>query len=953
MMRENRYGPRRAAPATYEPPAPMAAIYGLWVAPVPKRLEQAFARPACVWLSVDTARLHEDGTPGNVRPLPIWAPATSWPVSDYDREILGLVLPFYQKHDRLISSSHARGVPVEDALLSRILGMLRSCPFLYGEGRRPIEIRPDRPVVLYQVSTWTAPVLQEPDGTAIPGAILVGGDDPWAFVEGAFRPVELQSGERPPEAAPGSGGALPDSGIVHAAVPPRPRLLLHEDNDHLVAKLGLVYGSAPPISPGDPRRAIPGEVDGQWGTWSRDPAAETEILDRLSRTGLEARSDGVFLGWADAALDFLLEAVPQLLAEGWEVFGEERLKGMRISRRSLAVKVSISSGIDWFEVRSEIDPGDSVIDEASLREALRGRSRYVRLGTGQFARLPGEWLERQRALSQSLTDPALATNPSGQLVQRLPGYLALVADDLLEAADLRETDERWDRFRDLLAGEREISEQPVPDGFVGELRAYQRKGLDFLWFLRDNGLHGILADDMGLGKTIQAIALLQAEKEAGSLEPSLLVVPTSVLYNWEKELQRFAPKLRTLVLHGPSRRYEMPRIAKHDVIITSYSLLRRDLAQLRAFNWHWLILDEAQNIKNPHSQSARAARTLEAHHRLCMTGTPLENHPLELWSLFHFLMPGLLGTERTFRSDFPSGADLSDPIKLERLRKRTIPFILRRIKQEVAPELPPRSEMVAYCELGPEQRRLYNQTLTMVRSGVYAAVEREGLGRSHLHILEALLRLRQICCAPEIVLPEAAPEIPSAKIDTFLELVGQVVAEGHRILVFSQFVKVLQILRRHLDHEGIRTEYLDGQTKDRLERADRFNQGDVPVFLISLKAGGTGLNLTGADYVIHFDPWWNPAVEDQATDRAHRIGQTRHVFSYKLIARDTIEEKVLQLQDRKRKMVQGVLEGEELGRKLSREDLDFLFAVEDAGVAEVAIESSGEEEPSGVGLSDA
>ncbi|MBM3276050.1 MAG: DEAD/DEAH box helicase, partial [Candidatus Sericytochromatia bacterium] len=301
-------------------------------------------------------------------------------------------------------------------------------------------------------------------------------------------------------------------------------------------------------------------------------------------------------------------------------------------------------------------------------------------------------------------------------------------------------------------------------------------------------------------------------------------------------------------------------------------------------------------------------------------------HPLELWSLFQFLMPGLLGSERSFRTDFMTGDALLDASKWEKLRRRSMPFILRRLKQEVATDLPPRSEMIAYCEFGPDQRRLYNQTLMLVRSGVFEAVDRDGMGRSHLHILEALLRLRQICCAPELILHPGQAEIPSAKVETFMELVQQVVEEGHRVLVFSQFVKVLQILQRRLDAENLETEYLDGQTKDRLERVERFNKGTTPVFLISLKAGGTGLNLTGADYVIHFDPWWNPAVEDQATDRAHRIGQTRHVFSYKLIAKDTIEEKVLQLQDRKRKMVQGVLEGEVFAKKLTREDIEFLFA---------------------------
>ncbi|MBU6430334.1 MAG: DEAD/DEAH box helicase, partial [Cyanobacteria bacterium REEB65] len=396
--------------------------------------------------------------------------------------------------------------------------------------------------------------------------------------------------------------------------------VLQEDGEQLIAKLGFVYGTALPISPTDPRRAIAGEFEGRHGTWSRDPVIETAIVDRLARSGLEARANGVFLGWGDGALDFLLDEVPQLAAEGWEIFGEERLRSLRVARTPMKVRVTVSSGIDWFEIRSEIDPGDGVLDDASLRDVLRGRTRYVRLGSGQFARLPSEWLQRQRSLAHGLgysgdraepldakreavaqrsdraepldakreavaqrsdraepLDTAMSpTSSSPGLVQRLPGYLALVADELLESADTQIVDARWQQFRDRLAGDREIAEQSVPAGFVGELRPYQRKGLDFLWFLREHGLHGVLADDMGLGKTIQAIALLQAEKEAGNSPPSLLVVPTSVIYNWEKELQRFSPGLKTLVLHGPGRRFEIPKIQETDVVITSFSLLRRD-----------------------------------------------------------------------------------------------------------------------------------------------------------------------------------------------------------------------------------------------------------------------------------------------------------------------------------------------------------------------------------------
>ena len=446
-------------------------------------------------------------------------------------------------------------------------------------------------------------------------------------------------------------------------------------------------------------------------------------------------------------------------------------------------------------------------------------------------------------------------------------------------------------------------------------------------FLRDHGLHGILADDMGLGKTIQAIALLLSEKEAGHHGPSLLVAPTSVVYNWEQEIAKFGPELKVLVLHGSDRHARFDEIPDADVVVTSYGLLQRDKALLLEQPFHYVILDEAQKIKNPRSQAAKLACKLRSRHRLCLTGTPIENNLLEFWSLFHFLMPGLLGTEKFFRATFfkvdPTEAEASR----ERLRRLTRPFILRRLKQDVATDLPPRSEIVSYCEMGPEQRKLYEDTLAAVRGTIFAEVQARGLRRAHFHVLEGLLRLRQVACDPRLVMrDEAAASPPAAKVELFMEMLKEMIDNGHRVLVFSQFVKMLHILRDRLGEEGIAHSYLDGQTKDRLERVQRFNADDTPVFLISLKAGGTGLNLTGADYVIHFDPWWNPAVEDQATDRAHRIGQTRHVFSYKLIAKDTVEEKVLSLQAQKRQMVRDVLGGSESSMAdLTMEDLEFLL----------------------------
>lgn len=900
------------------PPAPgtSTAVYTLLVSMVPRKLEGYFLRPHCLWLAVDFARVHEDGMPGQPRPLQIWAPPSAWQIAEHEKPLVQSLLPFYNQHKSAIADARCRGLPVPDPLVPEILEGLGHCWFV------GTEIRPDLPAILQARAVYDLPQLFEPDGTVIPGGALLGPEPaPWAWIEGVLRPVSPGAAPLPlPEATEDTPALVTAPESIqrrHPKVAPVPRLTLLEDGDRLVARLTFRYASATPVAPGDPRQAVPGQDGDLWGHWLRQPDEEAALMQRLLDTGLDPRMAGVYVAEDDDALDFLLDHASRLVAEGWEIYGRERLRRMRVADERARVRVSVSTGIDWLEVRSDVLLGDQLLDELTLLEALKGRSRYVRLGDGSHARLPEEWLRQQRSLGTATS-----------LTRRLPGYLATVVEDMLAAADEAEPDPRWVAFRDRLLRREEMAEVPVPTGLEGELRPYQRKGLDFLSFLSDHGLHGILADDMGLGKTIQAIAWMLREREKGIDEPALLVVPTSVIYNWERELARFAPALRVLVLHGPGRRPLIARAPEHDVVITSYNLLRRDLGFLLNIRWHALILDEAHNIKNPHAQAAQAARTLQATHRLCLSGTPLENHPLELWSLFHFLMPGLLGTEREFRQATTSAAATGDTARWERLRRRTAPYILRRLKREVATDLPPRTEMVTWCELGEDQRRLYDQTLQLLRGGVLEAVERRGVGGAHLHILEALLRLRQICCAPSLLGTESVQDIPSAKVDTLLDMLEQAVAEGHRVLVFSQFVRVLQLLRPRIEALGLATEYLDGQTRDRIERVERFNQGNTPVFLISLKAGGTGLNLTGADYVVHFDPWWNPAVEDQATDRAHRIGQTRHVFSYKLIARGTIEEKVLQLQERKRQMVQEVLSEGAVTAGLSAEDVRYLFEVE-------------------------
>ncbi|MGE5707353.1 MAG: DEAD/DEAH box helicase, partial [Bacteroidota bacterium] len=491
------------------------------------------------------------------------------------------------------------------------------------------------------------------------------------------------------------------------------------------------------------------------------------------------------------------------------------------------------------------------------------------------------------------------------------------------AADKVQSDSPWQRLAERWKQFEALDEAPLPDGFKGELRPYQRHGLAFLLFLREHGFHGILADDMGLGKTVQAIALLATPTDEPPL-PSLVIAPTSVVYNWEQELSRFAPHLRVLSLHGPSRKEHFDRLGDYDVILTSFALMRRDSAYLEKQEYSHLILDEAQAIKNPASQTSKLVRRLQARHRFSLTGTPLENHLGELWAQFAFLMPGLFGSERQFQERYLTPINAGQEDRLKELRARSNPFILRRLKKEVAKDLPPRTEIVAYCELDPAQREIYDRVLADVRAKVMKTVESQGMERSHITILDGLLRLRQICCHPRLMSVEE-PDI-SSKLDLFMELVEGLLAEGHRALVFSQFVKMLELVSKKLNEKGIPYEYLDGRTRDRQARVDRFNNSKTPLFLISHTAGGTGLNLTGADYVIHFDPWWNPAVEAQATDRAHRIGQSKQVFSYKLIARDSIEEKVLKLQERKKALISDIILSEEgMAKQLSRDDLDFLF----------------------------
>ncbi len=565
-------------------------------------------------------------------------------------------------------------------------------------------------------------------------------------------------------------------------------------------------------------------------------------------------------------------------------------------------------------------PGGERFSAAEIQRLLQSGQSSVRLKSKKIAVFdPGLLTEFEEVLRDC--DPQQKQPGSYRIDQRHAAYLAETAID--RGATLN-APAGW---ADSARATRHPADLLPPD--LGELetvmRGYQKQGVAWLNYLSKNGMGGILADEMGLGKTLQALAFLRV---IGG--KSLVVCPSSLIFNWEREAARFVPQLRVLAIEGPDRAklFGTP-LAEADLVITSYPLLRRDAERYRTVEFTAAILDEAQHIKNPESQNAQSANTIRARHRFALTGTPVENSVRDIWSLMHFLMPGYLGSRVDFRERFEKEIE-SQPggPAHRRLIKRLRPYVLRRTKREVIAELPEKIEQVAFCELSGPQRAAYNELMSATRRQVSELAGSKDQGKARILMLTALLRLRQACCDLRLLgLAEGAEPPPSAKVELLLELLSEAIDGGHRVLIFSQFVSMLTILREALTAVGTDFCYLDGQTKDRAAEVDRFQTGQVPAFLISLKAGGTGLNLTAADTVVHFDPWWNPAVEAQATDRAHRIGQARVVTSYKLIARDTVEEKILALQQRKRAVIDATLESEQpLMEGLGMDDIAELLA---------------------------
>ncbi len=743
-------------------------------------------------------------------------------------------------------------------------------------------------------------------------------------------------------------------------VSPRPHLLLDSvqladgalQRWHDVAVLSYDYDGERVSF--DPDQRVVRQVGDVTEVIARDAEAEAAALAKLTALGFRKPATAPLNGLTGALqlesqahwLRFAAADLDTLSASGWKL------------QRSKHYRYDVVAVEDWYaEIDQPAEAGNAWF-ELELGIVVNQKRVPLLPVLVQLIRSAPSDFDPDVLAAHGEADQMLATLPDGLRVALPWGRLKPILGTLgelyfsdkiknkvrlstLDAGRLEElargTELKWFGGEQLRETGRKLSlfgsvqKVAAPAGLQATLRDYQSDGLAWMQFLREYDLAGILADDMGLGKTVQTLAHILVEKEAGRLtSPALVIAPTSLMTNWQDEAARFAPSLRVLLLQGKERLDLFDQIEQADLVLTTYALLPRDEEKLREHSYHLVILDESHYIKNNRSKAAQSAGLLTSRHRLCLTGTPLENHLGELWSQFHFLLPGLLGDEKTFNSQFRHPIERQDdPLRRALLNRRIKPFLLRRTKDNVAKELPPKTEMVRKVELSGAQRDLYETVRLAMDKKVRDEIDKKGVARSQIVILEALLKLRQVCCDPRLVkaLPSRKKDSGSAKLVDLMQMVDDLLEEGRKILVFSQFTSMLALIQEELDARRIPYALLTGDTKDRAAQVAAFQQGAVPIFLISLKAGGVGLNLTAADTVIHYDPWWNPAAENQATDRAWRIGQDKPVFVYKLIAKGTLEEKIQLLQQKKSDLAQSILaDGESHKMVLTQEDLQAIFA---------------------------
>jgi superfamily II DNA or RNA helicase len=686
----------------------------------------------------------------------------------------------------------------------------------------------------------------------------------------------------------------------------------------------------------------------------RNKKLESDALALLTSIGFSSTPEQRrYSIQGDAALDFVHETHTELAAD-WKLVGLDAIKkGIRFSELKIAVALSgasakkdlddletatasgsTSGSIDWFDCHVSVVQNNANLPLSAVFKNARGdNDRWTRLDSGAYARIPGGSMAQLRTIL-GMVDPNARV--SNTIKTKLSLAQAISLGRITDTGFSISLDRKLAALNAKLSSFSEIKPVKPSKGFVGKLRHYQEDGVSWLNFLHEFELGGILADEMGLGKTVQTLAFFQSlkdkrSKKKGAKKPILIVAPTSVITNWSYEIKKFTPEMTFVMLHGPGRKALFSQVPEADIVLTSYALLRVDRYDLERYEFSHIVLDEAQNIKNPQAATTKAAKAIRARHRLALTGTPTENRPMELWSIMDFLMPGYLGSYEFFR------ANIERPILeggtsvnvAQMLNAKTRPFILRRLKADVEKELPPKIESVLHVDMTPSQRQMYAQILNEVRPKVFDAIKKKGVAGASVSILAALLRLRQVCNHPNSI--EAFEDLAgydSGKFNLLKDLTTEALESGRKILLFSQFRGMLSIIRTWLDEQQVKHLYLDGATRNRQELIDQFSQDDsVRLFLISLKAGGSGLNLMAADTVIIYDPWWNPAVESQAVDRAHRIGQNKTVSVYRLVTEDSVEQKIMALKERKSKLVDALVNENGLSTlKLAKADLENLFS---------------------------
>lgn len=671
------------------------------------------------------------------------------------------------------------------------------------------------------------------------------------------------------------------------------------------------------IDPTDPRDKILDHK--KWRHYVRDHEEEQRYRTVVEDAGFEEISPWGFSTDIKQAVDIL----PILDENGIsvEAVDKKKISSGRPSR------FNITSGIDWFDLDGGIDFNGEIVPLARVvRAFLQGR-KVITLGNGDMGIIPEDWLKKN--LSALDMGKSVKTEKKGGEKLRFHSSQALLLDSMLEEVEHVSPDRKFLEVRDKIKNFTGIKSKEPPKGFKGSLRGYQKDSLGWFDFLKELGFGGILADDMGLGKTVQVLAMLAGRRVMNreKYRPSMVVAPTSLVFNWLLEIEKFVPDIKALSYTGLNRKESFKTFDSHDLILTTYGVVRRDIKELSEFDFDYIILDESQAIKNNSSQISKAVRLLKGRHKLCLTGTPLENHLGEFWSQMEFLNPGLLGSWNAFNRRFIKPVASGDKKAMETIKNLVMPFMLRRTKETVAKELPDKVENIVRCEMSPAQAKVYMGIKEHYRSEIMSQVEINGMNKSKMRVLEGLLRLRQAANHPALVGHNSAE---SGKMNELFTLVKESVFGGHKALVFSQFTSMLRLIRVKLDEQKISYEYLDGRTpaKKRQEKVESFQYNEkIKLFLISLKAGGVGLNLTAADYVFLVDPWWNPAVELQAVDRTHRIGQTHKVFTYKLITSGTIEEKVLELQEKKQDVVNSIMSGSrDIMKNLTAADLELLFS---------------------------